>query len=129
MRYICTKRAKFDSISGPVNIPYGKSLDLVGEMLYYRGKPVCYRTAQNARDYFSRDNDNKGKKRGALVHEIMDILAVPGEGRQPRWDKIWDDEYLDKFRSKQFLDYWIWNIDFYEADIKDLEYILNKIKD
>ena len=58
----------------------------------------------------------------------MDILAKPGEDRQAKWDKIWEDKYLDKFRSKQFSDYWIWNIDFYEATIEDLEYILARIE-
>ena len=128
MRYITNRRMRIKSISGDVNIPYGKSLDLVGDMLYYHGKPMFVRTSQNARDYVSRDDDNKGKVRGELVHKIMDILAKPGEDRQAKWDKIWEDKYLDKFRSKQFSDYWIWNIDFYEATSEDLEYILARIE-
>ena len=128
MKYVVNRRMKIKSISGDVNIPYGETLDLIGDMLYYNGRQLFVRTSQNARDFVSRDDDNMGKRRGELVHEIMDILAKPGEGRQAKWDKIWEDKYLDKFRSKQFADFWIWNIDFYEATIEDLEYILARIK-
>lgn len=128
MRYITNRRMRIKSISGDVNIPYGKSLDLVGDMLYYRGKPMFVRTSQNARDYVSRDDDNKGKVRGKLVHEIMDMLAKPGEGRQALWDRLWCDKYALKFKAPQFSDYWIWDISFYEASIEDLEYLLARIK-
>ena len=40
MRYITNRRMRIKSISGDVNIPYGKSLDLVGDMLYYHGSGV-----------------------------------------------------------------------------------------
>lgn len=128
MRYITNRRMRVKSISGDVNIPYGKSLDLVGDMLYYHGKPMFVRTSQNARDYVSRDDDNKGKMRGKLVHEIMDMLAKPGEGRQALWDRLWCDKYALKFKAPQFSDYWIWDISFYEASIEDLEYLLARIK-
>lgn len=39
--YITVKRAKFKTISGEVNIPYGTKLEVGGNVLLYNGKPVC----------------------------------------------------------------------------------------
>ena len=39
--YITVKRAKFKTISGEVNIPYGTKLEVGGNVLLHNGKPVC----------------------------------------------------------------------------------------
>ena len=41
MRYVCHRRARFEGISGRVNIPYGAALERRGDFLYYQGRQLC----------------------------------------------------------------------------------------
>ena len=91
---------------------------------------MCCITSQTACDYLSKDTDGQGLKRGELVHEIQRLLAKHDDKHQDRWDVIWDDEAkLGKYRRQDNPDHWLWNFDFYNAPIEDLQYIYNKIKE
>lgn len=128
--YIVNKRFKKKCICGEVNIPYGTPCELRGYIIYHNHRPLCYATSQDAYDYFSNNEDGQGLKRGELVHEIQRCLAKHDDKHQDRWDVIWDDEAkLGKYRREDHPDFWLWNFDFYNAPIEDLEYILNKIKE
>ena len=127
-KYITNKRFKKKCISGEVNIPYGKKCEVIGNTIYFKNQPVCFTTSQDAYDYFSCDDDGEGLKRGKLVHQIKDTLSKRDDDYQKRWDKIWADLGLHKFRRMEHEDFWVWNFNFYNAPIKDLEYILKKIQ-
>lgn len=128
--YVVTKRLKTKVLCGEVNLPYGTILQYNNHLITYQGKPICYRTSQNAYDFLSNNDDDKGLERGKLVHAIMDLLRKKDSKHQDRWDKIWDDEEkLGKYRRKEHPDQWLWNFEFYNAPIEELEYILNKIKE
>ena len=91
---------------------------------------MCYITSQNAYDYFANNDDKCGIQRGNLIQLIITKLSKYDDNYQKRWDKIWDDIKLRKFKRNDIEDnYWLWNFDFYNASIKDLEYIWNKIKE
>lgn len=129
MKYITIKRFKQKSMSGEVNIPYGTECDCFNNIIFYNNKPICYITSQNAYDYFANNNDNCGIQRGNLIQLIIAKLSKHDNNYQKRWNKIWDDIKLRKFKRNDIEDnYWLWNFDFYNATIKDLEYIWNKIK-
>ena len=130
MTYVVTKRLKSKTLCGEVNLPYGTKLDCQGEFVLYNNRPMCGIKSQNAYDYLSQDTDGQGLKRGELVLEIQRCLAKHDDKHQDRWDVIWDDEAkLGKYRREDHPDFWLWNFDFYNAPIEDLEYILNKIKE
>ena len=130
MTYVVTKRLKTKTLCGEVNLPYGTKLDCQGEFILYNNRPMCGIKSQNAYDYLSQDTDGQGLKRGELVHEIQRCLAKHDDKHQDRWNVIWDDEAkLGKYRREDHPDFWLWNFDFYNAPIEDLEYILNKIKE
>ena len=88
----------------------------------------CANSSQNCYEYFSRNDDGNGIKRGELTQKIIKKLAKRDSKYQERWDKIWSDMSLLKFKRKEFDDYWLWNHEFYNAKIEDLKYIYNKIK-
>ena len=96
--------------------------------LIYNGDTICSNTSQNFYEYFARNDDGNGIVRGELTQKIIKALAKRDNNYQKRWDKIWSDMSLLKFKRDEFDDYWLWNHEFYNADIKDLEYIYNKIK-
>lgn len=132
--YITRKRFKKRCIQGDVNFPYNTEFDcLENGMIIYNNKPVCFKTSQDAYDYFARNDDNKGKERGKLIEDILNLTrndrAKDKEKRERAWKIIWNDSYIvDKFKRKDHDDVWLWNYDFFNAEISDLEMILNKIK-
>lgn len=121
--YITVKRAKLKTISGDVNIPYGTGLQVGGNVLLYDGKPVCAVFSECAYKYFAQNDDGQGLFRGKLVHVIKATLAKKDSLHQERWDRIWDDPICQKYKSDNRDDFWLWNHDFYNAEIDDLKYI------
>ena len=58
--YITVKRAKFKTISGEVNIPYGTKLEVGGNVLLHNGKPVCAVFSDCAYEFFAQNDDGQG---------------------------------------------------------------------
>lgn len=125
--YITVKRAKLNTISGSVNIPYGTKLQANDKVIMFNGKPLCAVFSQSAYDYFAHNDDGQGLVRGKLVQSILSTLRKHDNLHQKRWDKIWDDTRCQKYKSSDRDDYWLWNHDFYNAEIDDLKYIANLI--
>ena len=122
-RYIARRRARFDGISGQVNIPYGAVLEVQDGFLYWKGERLCATTCQNAYDYFSQDDDGQGRKRGELVTAILARLRPRNErdtSHLARWDKVWEDALCQKYRRPEHEDHWLWNYEFYNAPVMDL---------
>ena len=128
MEYVCFRRFKGNAICGEVNIPKASLLYIDNDYLIYNADVICVNSSQNCYEYFSRNDDGNGIKRGELTQKIIKKLAKRDGKYQERWDKIWSDMSLLKFKRKEFDDYWLWNHEFYNASIKELEYIYNKIK-
>ena len=121
--YIVRRRARFLSICGPVNLPYGTEVSSDGAFLTVNGEKLCSITSQNAYDYFSRDDDGMGLERGKLVHDIRRTLERRDAKYQSRWDRLWADEGANKLRRTEHEDYWLWSYAFYNADVNELRRI------
>lgn len=131
MEYIIYSRFREKGVKGCcLNLPYGTICNSKENIIFYNNQPICFITSQIAYDYFSRNDDGQGLKRGKLVNKIMSTLSNKKDGKyQNRWDKLWEDEYCHKFRRKEHGDHWLWSFDFYNAEIEDLQYILDKISE
>lgn len=125
--YIAKKRARFLSLSGAVNIPWGSRAERNGDFLEMDGKRLCAVTSKNAHDYFARDDDGNGAERGKLIDRIMKKLGPRENKQEKRWSLIWNDPICEKYRRKDHEDFWCWNHAFYEAQIEDLRYIAKLI--
>lgn len=123
MDYIVTKRARFMSLSGKANLPYGTEVESENGVLMLNGAPLCADHSQNAHDYFSRNDDGRGLERGKLVRAIMKTLAARDKQHQERWDRVWEDTICQKYKRAEHADYWLWNHDFFNAPIHDLQHI------
>ena len=128
MEYVCFRRFKGNAICGEVNIPKASLLYIDNDYLIYNADVICANSSQNCYEYFARNDDGNGIVRGELTQKIIKKLAKRDNNYQKRWDKIWADMSLLKFKREEFDDYWLWNHEFYNANINDLEYIYNKIK-
>lgn len=126
--YITRKRAKFEAICGHVNIPYGTALINQGGFLMWNGKQICGITSQNAFDFFSQNDDGRGRERGDLVSAILIQLERRDKNHQSRWNKIWADPLCQKYKRPEHEDHWLWNYAFYNAPVEDLQYIFDLIR-
>ena len=128
MDYICFNRFKKNALCGEVNIRYGTKLDETNNVISCCGNPICYIKSQNAYDYFARNDDGKGLERGKLTAEIIKLLNNRKDGKyQDRWDRIWGDSSLLKYKRPEHDDYWLWNYDFFNASIEELNRIKSMI--
>ncbi len=128
MKYIAHKRFKEKSLSGYVNIPALSKLELKNGALYFDDKVICLEASENAHDYFACDNDDNGISRGNFTRKIKKMLATEDADYQNRWNKIWGDDICKKYKRADYEDYWLWNHDFYNAPLDDLEHIWNLIR-
>ena len=121
--YIVRRRARFLSICGPVNLPYGTEVSSDGAFLTVNGEKLCSITSQNAYDFFSRNDDGHGLERGKLVEEITSRMEKRDAKHQARWDALWADAGANRLRRADHDDFWVWNHDFYNADVNELRRI------
>lgn len=127
-KYIAHKRFKSIGIELNFNIPYGTDLiEVENYICTLNGNIICLATSQNAYDYFARNDDGNGLERGKLIQEIKKVLSKKDSGYQDRWDKVWEDEVCLKYKRVEYADYFIWNHEFHNAPIKDLQYIANLV--
>lgn len=127
MQYIAHKRLKCTAICGAVNIPAKTICDCVDGVICHKGLPVCYVTSENAHQFFARDDDGCGFRRGKLTQAIQNTLAKRDGNYQKRWDKVWDDPKCQPYKRAEHEDFWLWNHAFFNADIETLLYIANLV--
>lgn len=123
MKYIVHKRFKGKAICGDVNLPAMTECECDGNIVRCNGKDICSAKSENAHQFFTINEDGKGMERGRLTRSIQKTLAQNDEDHQARWDKVWDDEKCQPYRRKDYTDYWLWNHDFFNADIDVLKHI------
>ena len=124
-KYIVTKRYNQKAICGDINLPYGTECAARDNIIFFEGSPLCATTSQSAYDYFARNDDNEGLKRGEMTQTILKRLSKDKDGEL--WEKLWTDERCLKFKRQEYSDHWIWSYDFYNADIEDLDYLYEKV--
>lgn len=123
MKYIVCKRFRGKAICGTVNLRVNTECEEKGDFIFYNDNKICTVTSENAHRHFSRDDDGNGILRGQLIQEIQKKLAKRDDNYQKRWDKIWKDEICQRYKRIEFSDFWLWNHNFFEADIDILKHI------
>ncbi len=82
-----------------------------------------YEKSENAHQFFAQNEDGEGLKRGQLTQAIQKTLARRDKQYQGRWDRVWDDPVCQKYKRADHEDYWLWNHDWFQADINTLRHI------
>lgn len=127
MTYITLKRYKRDDARARVNIPYGTEIEAHDGLLWYRGRDICGERSAVMREYFARNDDGNGLRRGKLSHAIIAALhRRDGETLDDwnaRWEPVWSDPVCRKYKKDESPTTFLWSIDFYNAPILDLLYI------
>ena len=127
MVYTTIKRFKRDGIGGHFNIPYGTSIERREDgILYYNNSPVCVARSFASHEHFCRNDDGNGEIRGKLSHAIINKLGGFHREATPEWEAVWNDDLCQKYKKDQ-QDYWLWNDDFFNAPLSDLQYIASLV--
>ena len=127
MKYIVHKRFKGKAICGDVNLPAMTVCDCDGAIIKHNGEDICATKSENAHQFFAINEDCMGVERGKLTQSIQTTLTKRDKDHQARWDKVWADPICQKYKRKEHADYWLWNHEFYNASIYDLQYIAKLI--
>jgi hypothetical protein len=98
MTYICYKRFKGHAICGDVNIPHGTIVTEQDGMLYWKDKPLCLITSENAWEHF-HPNTVEGAYRQKMLERLYNYYGGKGAS------KAASDFDPDKWRGVDNL-YW-----------------------
>lgn len=123
VQYIAARRARFNAIGGPVNIPYGTTVEAVDGFLERDGLRLCAVTSESAHKYFARDSDGNGLERGQLTASIIATVSKRDKAHKTRWAKLWADPLACRYQRADHADFWVWSHDFFEAPVEDLRHI------
>lgn len=123
MDYIIHTRFRGKALCGEVNIPACSPAEEENGLISVDGMPICYANSHIAHQHFSRNDDGKGLLRGKYTQAIQKKLAKVDPLRQTRWNQIWADPFCRKYKRTEHADHWLWNDDFFQADIESLEHI------
>lgn len=125
-RYIVTKRFKGKAICGDLNLPFGTKCFSENGMIYCKNGAICYVASQNAFDFFTQNDDDCAELRRKLIDSIFDSLNISKqsiESYNTKWDKVWNDSTCLKYKREEYDDHWLWNYNFYNAEIDVLQHI------
>ncbi len=126
MDYIAHKRFKANGLCGAVNLPANTVCHCEGGVISHLGDEICWHKSQNAHQFFARNDDGQGMLRGKLTQSIQRTLAKRDEHYQDRWDKVWEDAICQNYK-REGDDRWLWNHEFFEADILTLKHIAHLV--
>lgn len=121
MEYITYKHFKAKAICGDVDIPIGAVCTEKDGIIYHDDKRLCLINSENAHQYFARNDDGNGLKRGEFITAIKETLALRDEHTDERWQRVLDAPICKQFNRGG--DTWMWNLAFYNASIPYLEHI------
>lgn len=127
MEYIACKRFKDVAIEGKVNIPAGTICEARDGIIYYGETAVCAVTSYTAHRCFARNDDGNGMARWRLTQAIVKKLSIKDDGYQARWDKVWEDRVCRLYKREEHEYHWLWNHDFYNANLMTLKYIAHLV--
>ena len=123
MKYVVHRRFKDKAICGEVNLPAMTMCEEANGYIFHGDKLLCVVTSENAHQFFARDDDGAGMLRGKLTQAIQKTLAKRDANYQNRWDKVWEDPTCQPYKRIEYADFWLWNHDFFNADIDTLRHI------
>ena len=138
MKYLVCKQFNKKGINGDFKLKKGSTCNEFGNIIFHNNLPVCFKTSQDAFEYFARDDDNNGQERFDLSHEILDVIAayvmdyndarLNGEEAEDKASKSYE-----KIRKKypNFLkgDLDVFSYEFYGAELKDLRAVRKLVRE
>lgn len=128
MEYITIKNFQCLNNEGiPIVIKRDTEVEEVDGLIACGEIPLCNNGDKTAFEYFSRNNDRKGKERAELCWKIVNRLNKVDNKSAVRWKAIYSSDKAKSLRDNTDTVFWKWGYDFYNAEIKDLKTIWSLI--
>lgn len=132
MKYICHKKYNKKAACGEeLLVCVDDELETVGPFIAQNEKAVCAITSEDAYVYFARNDDGNGRKRGNLTYKIAYAPRHPNKDNGFRFTEE-EIEMLEENYSKYLRkdsNTIIFNYDFFNASIEDLQEIYNRLEE
>ena len=111
-----------------LNIPRGtKLIEENAVIKTEKGENICYTTSENAKRYFSRNEDGCGLERGEITYKI----AFSQKRKEYRFSEKEIKLLIDKWKKfiKSDCDYILFNDDFFNANILELRQMESELRE
>lgn len=118
-----------NGIGGFFTIKKGDKCTATEKVIFYKKIPICLISSQIAFDFFSRNDDGEGVYRGEIIKQIKSNLSERNQKYQIRWNRIWREKWVRVYKKERPNNFWVWNFDFYNAEIDSLIRILRLIEE
>ena len=156
MIYIACVDKTIKGIDGPIDLKVGDEITVKKGFLYKGDHKICYEASQNAYDLFSRNDDGNGLKRFQTINDIKKTLrgynaeyfSSVQKVRAEAGEKSSEEEInrsissienkartaFNSLEKEGAVDAFVnpmtgvWNYDFYNANLSDLEAMLEIIE-
>lgn len=120
--YVCHKNYSGKTMqANQIEIEQGESLERQGDVLFYKGEPVCIYRSLVGKQHFSANDDGCGLERGTLTWALAyePRLCFGGDKEQGPQQRFTDDEIevlLTKWQHflKPDIDFILFNDSFFE---------------
>ena len=110
--------------------PVGSEFHCSNGIIYNIDGLMCNRHSQKSFDCLVGDDDDQWELRASLITEIEQLIIC--QDLDVRYDRLmflWNDETAMRYGrgGNPDIDSWLWNDDFYCAEILDLQYLKEKL--
>lgn len=130
MKYICHRRYKKVGASGDAyNFRRETEFETIGDFIAYENKAVCSIRSADAYMYFARNDDGKGLERGRLTYAIAYSERTPNKNDKFRFTPEERDILCAEYGYflEKDLDFIVFNYDFFNAEIEELQELYDRI--
>ena len=131
MKYICHKRYRKTGASGKeYNIRYGTEFSTVGAFIADGPEAICAVGSEDAHRHFARNDDGMGLQRGQLTYRIAYADRRPNKNNgfrfTPEEIEMLETEFPHFLRDD--VDTILFNHDFFNADVRDLQELIRRLE-
>ena len=131
MEYICHKPYRGKCAAGNKHFfKKGSKLECVNGWLIKEREAICHTNSELAHMHFARNDDGQGFRRGELTHLIAYSDRKPNEDNGFRFTPEECDMIENEYGKwvKQEAETLLFNNDFFNAEIGELEELANKLE-
>lgn len=143
--YMVRRRARFESPTGSVNLPYGTRVQVklipisedgkLERYLFYRDNLIASELSDIVKRYLVSVDGNE-VVRGKLIDKLFELLKCDPTAiqnvrtleNQRRWSIVWKNPIFQQYRNMKQEDFWIWNLSLFQANQSALEQLVQLIQ-
>lgn len=117
--YVVVRKFEGNGISSNISLPIMTVCNSIKGYICTKTSIICAIHSETAHKFFALNSDGHGMERGNLIARIQDRLRT----HPVEWQHVYSDALCSKYKRSDNPDIWIWNQQFYDAEVADLRHI------